>query len=138
MNAQASSKAVHSPYFKKIKRCSPRHAENGPSSGDDSDTRSDTITSGYFQASPSNALAWQRTGTHCPTDTSEPDAFLVESFPLTSEIAIEEPHRSLLRNAAFRNFYCAFLRAYEPLYRAKPILIQGENRSLARPYASYR
>ncbi|KAH9931794.1 DNA glycosylase [Fomitopsis serialis] len=54
-----------------------------------------------------------------------------EPVPCTSESSAEsegrtalETHRSLLRNAAYSSFYDAFMRSFNRLYRAKPILIQ--------------
>lgn len=54
-----------------------------------------------------------------------------EPVPYTSESSAEcegrtalETHRSLLRNVAYGSFYDAFMRSFNRLYRAKPILIQ--------------
>ena len=59
----------------------------------------------------------------CQTQVAAPKS--LQDFARCFHRADIDMHRSLSRNAAYCNFYDTFMRSFNRLFRAKPILIQG-------------
>ena len=140
LKTPASRPATSSPYFHSGRK--PTHIDSNRSQCDSNVSFSDNTmvsesrqclngtastlgiselkTSSHFSSrasSSTGALKPCQTQVATPKSLQDSDRCIYESDLDT--------HRSLSRNAAYCNFYDTFMRSFNRLFRAKPILIQG-------------